>query len=161
MTIYNIFDYAESTNDFHEGESFSSSIREKGSHKDNYIKDPTSKKDAFLSAFFARLFFLCLLFADLLWGIVSLTLFSIKLIVNVITLFRSKRLLTSLKKSILAVKRSIVCFIALTIAVISPALGIMFSCMYFLMYDKTGVDEIVPASLKGHFKEILPHSPFC
>ncbi len=161
MTIYNIFDYAENTNDCHEGESFSSSIREKGSHRDNYIQDPASKKDAFLSAFFARLFFLCLLFADLLWGALSLALFSMKLLLNVLTLFRSKWLLNSLKKSALAVKRSIVCLIALTIAIISPALGIMFSCMYFLMYDKNGVDEIVPASLKGHFKEILPHSPFC
>jgi hypothetical protein len=161
MTIYNIFDYAENINDTHEGESFSSSMREKGSHRDNYIQDPTSKKDAFLSAFFARLFFLCLLSADILWGTVSFALFSIKLLANVLTLFRSKRLFTSLKKSTLAVKRSIVCFIALTIAIISPALGIMFSCMYFLMYDKNGVDEIVPASLKGHFKEILPHSPFC
>jgi len=28
--------------------------------------------------------------------------------------------------------------------------------MYFLMYDKTGVDEIVPTSLKDQFRDIFP-----
>ena len=155
MTIYNIFDYAETSNDF-EDES-AACFKNKS---ENYIQDPSSKKDAFLSAFFARMFFLCLLIVDTLWGALSITLFSLKLSVNVLTLFRSKRLVKSLRKSFLAVKRAVVCFVALFIAIISPALGIMFSCMYFLMYDKNGVEEIVPSSLKGHFKEILPHSPF-
>ncbi|MCH9620886.1 MAG: hypothetical protein S4CHLAM20_02940 [Chlamydiia bacterium] len=155
MTIYNIFDYAETSNDF-EDES-AQAFKTMG---DNYIQDPSSKKDAFLSAFFARMFFLCLLIVDTLWGALSITMFSLKLSLNVITFFKSKKLRKSLKKSILALRRSLVCFIALFIAIISPALGIMFSCMYFLMYDKNGVDEIVPSSLKGHFKEILPSSPF-
>ncbi len=150
MTIYNIFDFAES-NDY-EG---------KDTHnRENYIQDPSSKKDRFLSAFFARMFFLCLLIADFLWGAFSIVLLSVKLILSLLTAFKMNWLTKSLKKSFLAVKRAIVCFIALTIAIISPALGIMFSCMYFLMYDKKGVDEIVPSSLKSHFKEILPSSPF-
>ena len=159
MTIYNIFDYADTT---HEGcdEHASAYIKDKVRKNENYIQDPTSKKDAFLSAFFARMFFLCLLVVDILWGAFSIVFLTLKVALNILTLFQSKRLIRSLKRSFLAVKRSIVCFIALTIAIISPALGIMFSCMYFLMYDKNGVDEIVPSSLKSHFKEILPHSPF-
>ena len=47
MTIYNIFDYAETTNEFEEPSPF---LKEKTS-KDNYIQAPSSKKDAFLSAF--------------------------------------------------------------------------------------------------------------
>jgi predicted PurR-regulated permease PerM len=155
MTIYNIFDYAES-NDC-EGPLSSS----KETHnRENYIQDPSSKKDRFLSAFFARMFFLCLLAVDLVWGAFSIVFLTAKLSLSLLTAFKCKWLTLSLKKSLLAVKRSIVCSIALTIAIISPALGIMFSCMYFLMYDKKGVDEIVPSSLKSHFKEILPSSPF-
>lgn len=160
MTIYNIFDYAETSNEFENAEHAAPYLKDKGRKHENYIQDPSSKKDAFLSAFFARMFFLCLLVADICWGAFSIALFGIKLALNILTAFQFKMLRKSLKKSFLAVKRSIVCMIALTIAIISPALGIMFSCMYFLMFDKTGVDEIVPSSLKGHFKEILPHSPF-
>lgn len=160
MTIYNIFDYAETTNQFEGNESSNPFSKEKSTKHDNYIKNPSSKKDLFLSAFFARMFFLCLLFVDILWGILSIALLIVKLTLNLLTVFKIKRLTKSLKKTFLAVKRSIICCIALVIAIISPALGIMFSCMYFLMYDKNGVDEIVPSSLKGHFKEILPHSPF-
>lgn len=160
MTIYNIFDYAETAETFDAPEDATAFIKDKVRKNDNYIQDPTSKKDAFFSAFFARMFFLCLLGADALWGAFSIVLFVVKLALNIITLFHVKPLVKSLKRSFLAIKRSIVCFIALTIALISPALGIMFSCMYFLMYDKNGVDEIVPSSLKSHFKEILPHSPF-
>lgn len=157
MTIYNIFDYAETSNEFEEGSPYA---HEGARRYQNYIQDPSSKKDLILSAVFARLFFLCLLVADLFWGVISLLSFALKLSLNLISFFRIKKLRKSLKKTILAMKRSFVCFIALSIAIISPALGIMFSCMYFLMYDKKGVDEIVPASLKGHFKEILPNSPF-
>ena len=150
MTIYNIFDFAEA-----------SDCEGKENHiRDNYIQDPSTKKDRFLSAFFARMFFLCLLIVDFLWGAFSIALFTLKLVLSVFTAFKMKWLTKSLKKSFLSVKRAIVCSIALTIAIISPALGIMFSCMYFLMYDKKGVDEIVPSSLKSHFKEILPSSPF-
>ena len=160
MTIYNIFDYAETHNDFDGAEADAPYLKDKARKHDNYIQDPSSKKDVFLSAFFARMFFLCLLIADIFWGAVSIALFTVKLAINMLTFFRIKRFKKSLRKSFLAVKRSAVCMIALTIAIISPALGIMFSCMYFLMFDKKGVDEIVPSSLKGHFKEILPHSPF-
>ena len=36
-------------------------------------------------------------------------------------------------------------------------ISIKFSCMYFLMYDKNGVDEIVPSSLKDQFRDIFPN----
>ena len=58
MTIYNIFDYAETSSEFEEQSPFS---QEKVKKHQNYIQDPSSKKDLILSAFFARMFFLCLL----------------------------------------------------------------------------------------------------
>jgi hypothetical protein len=63
----------------------------------------------------------------------------------------------SFGRTFLSFKRSLVCAIALVVALFSPALGIMFSCMYFLMYDKNGVDEIVPSSLKDQFRDIFPN----
>jgi hypothetical protein len=66
------------------------------------------------------------------------------------------KLKTSLDRSFLNLKRAIVSAIALLIAIFSPALGIMFSCMYFLMYDKNGVDEVVPASLRDQFRLLFP-----
>lgn len=155
MTIYNIFDYAQEHCEFDNNYP-----REKERTHDNYIKNPESRKDAFLSAFFARLFFLCFLVIDAVWMVYSLITMPIKLCLCILTLFQIKPLNTSLKKSLLSLKRSVVCFLALLIAIISPGLGVMFSCMYFLMYDKKGVEEIVPTSLKTHFKEIIPNAPF-
>jgi len=53
-------------------------------------------------------------------------------------------------------KRAAVCLIALLVALFSPALGIMFSCLYFMVYDKLGIDEIIPTSVKDQFKEFFP-----
>jgi len=55
----------------------------------------------------------------------------------------------------LAIKRSFVCALALMTAVFSPAFGIMIACTYFLMYDKTGIEEIVPESLQDQFREFF------
>ena len=43
-------------------------------------------------------------------------------------------------------------FFRFFVAIFSPSLGIMFSCTYFLMYDKAGIDEIVPSALQDQFK---------
>ena len=37
---------------------------------------------------------------------------------------------------------------SLIVAIVSPALGTMFACTYFLMYDKKGIDEVVPSILQ-------------
>ncbi|MBI3236532.1 MAG: hypothetical protein HYZ48_02320 [Chlamydiales bacterium] len=55
----------------------------------------------------------------------------------------------------LTVKRSLVCGLSLFITLFSPAFGIMIACTYFLMYDKTGIEEVVPASLQSQFKEFF------
>jgi hypothetical protein len=116
-------------------------------------KESCSLKDRFFSSAGARLFFLFLLFVDLVWGAFSLGMIGLYLILNLATGFKSTLFKSKLGRCFLSLKRALVCLIALVVAVFSPALGIMFACSYFLMYDKKGIQEVVPASLQDQFKE--------
>ncbi len=160
MAIYNIFDFYEKV---HSEKIFG----ERGSKIDpeafktnrideNFIPASESSNDRVFSAIAARLFFFLLLIADLIWGVYSLIACLAKLALCLASFFQIPPLKRSLFRSYLSFKRAVVCGLALMIALFSPALGIMFSCMYFLMYDKNGVDEVVPSSLREQFKEIFP-----
>ena len=160
MAIYNIFDYYEKES----AEKVFEHVRPRidpdafttNRIDGTFIPDSGSIRDQIFSALAARFFFFLLLLADIIWGAWALTTGLVKLALCICTCFQSTRLIKSLSRSWLSVKRAIVCSIALTIAIFSPALGIMFSCMYFLMYDKNGVDEVVPASLRDQFKDLFP-----
>jgi hypothetical protein len=54
-----------------------------------------------------------------------------------------------------SIKRSFVCALALLVALFSPAFGIMIACTYFLMYDKAGMEEVVPSSIQSQFKDMF------
>lgn len=159
MAIYNIFDFYEKSSEkaFEEAPpkidpaAFKSNLMD-----ENFIPQSAKTKDRIFSAIAARMFFFLLLIADVAWGIYSLLAVMIKLSLCVISFFQLSPLRAALSKSLLSLRRSLVCAVALLIAIFSPALGIMFSCMYFLMYDKAGVDEVVPNSLKDQFKELFP-----
>ena len=114
------------------------------------------EKSSFFSALAARLFFFFLLVVNILWGVLNIILFIAYLLVNICCVFKSRFLLKKLQKTVLNIKRFLVCNIALLVALVSPALGIMFSCMYFLMYDKKGVEQIVPTSLQDQFRSLFP-----
>lgn len=116
---------------------------------------PVSKKDRFFSSLTARLLFFVLFLADLLWLSYTLLVFSLVLLVSIPTLFRIGFFQTILRKKWIALKRSCVCAIALIVALFSPALGIMVACTYFLMYDKTGIQDVVPSSLQDQFQEFI------
>lgn len=115
------------------------------------------KKDRFFSSLAARLFFLLLFVVDVLWGVYSIARLALTLSLYIITFGKIKAVKQILSRCYLSCKRAIVCALALIVAIFSPALGIMFSCMYFLMYDKAGIDEIVPSSLQDQFKEFFPN----
>jgi len=160
MAIYNIFDYYESeateTVFKSSGPKINVDAFKTNQIEENFISNPVKKRDQIFSALAARFFFFLLLIADILWGVYALCSLVVKIVLCIVTFGQVAFLKKTLAKSFLSLKRSIVCSIALTIAIFSPALGIMFSCMYFLMYDKTGVDEVVPASLRDQFKELFP-----
>ncbi|MBI5273782.1 MAG: hypothetical protein HY860_01865 [Chlamydiales bacterium] len=161
MAIYNIFDYTEL--------SSQDKLQQPDLFADNYDdflkqegKDVVNKesKGRIFSALAARFFFALLLLADLVWSVYCICLIAIKILLCTITVCKINRLLDSFLVTWLSFKRSLVCGVALFVAIFAPALGIMFSCMYFLMYDKTGVDEVVPASLRDQFKDFLPSEWF-
>ncbi|MCF7851705.1 MAG: hypothetical protein K9M07_00520 [Simkaniaceae bacterium] len=158
MAIYNIDDFRE------EGTKASvknqTEISEENSTQ--YLKDQIKgfakdkPKGRLFSSITARFFFFLLLIADIVWGIYAMLSFIIKFAINLMTLFMIRPLVASMKYSWLSIKRAIICLIALALAIFSPALGIMFACLYFLMYDKKGVEEIVPSSLRDQFKDFFP-----
>lgn len=153
MAIYNIFDF-----DFSEEKKNSFAKKaEQGSltFDASVLHKHTPSKDRFFSALAARFFFLLLLVVDIGWFAYTFCALCVKSVLCLMVFGQISSLKQTCKKSYLSLKRSIVCAIALTIAIFSPALGIMFSCMYFLMYDKKGVDEVVPTSLKDPFEQIF------
>ena len=157
MTIYKIEDFLKEKEQ-------SEKIRIEGGKEGSsaYIRDQIKGfnkrevKGRLFSSLAARLFFVVLLIADIAWGLFSISLFILKFSINCITLFVSRPLRDSMRSSWLSVTRSAVCMMALIIAIFSPPLGIMFACLYFLMYDKSGVEEIVPSSLRDQFHDFFP-----
>ncbi len=96
-----------------------------------------------------------LLLADIAWGIFNVGVFILALMGNVLTGFKLFKLKKYFHRRWLNIKRSFVCGVSLFVALFSPALGTMFACTYFLMYDKKGIDEVVPSVLQDQFREFL------
>lgn len=151
--IYDIFDHVEKQ-------------RETGDPKlelSTHISEITLKKKApsiedegtLFATIAARLFFFMLLFTDIFWGAYTLTLLLLSLPLNLLTAFRVHKLKAFTSRRYLNLKRSAICAIALLVALFSPALGTMIACSYFLMYDKKGIQEVVPSVLQDQFQEFL------
>ena len=159
MAIYNIFDYAEKT---------SSNLQSEDAHKTlekitlaevkvGLQEEEESARDRFFSSLGARCFFLLLLITDIGWGVyVILRLIAIAFL-SCMTFCKISLFNRWLIRSYLAFKRFLVAGLSLFVALISPALGIMFACTYFLMYDKEGIEEIVPSSLREQFRGFFAH----
>ncbi|MGR3973092.1 MAG: hypothetical protein QRY72_00715 [Candidatus Rhabdochlamydia sp.] len=114
-----------------------------------------SKKEQFFSSLATRIFFFLLLIADGLW----ILLLVLKLIVlaplNLVTWGKMAAIQKHLGQSWVSLRRAVVCGISLLIAFFSPTLGIMLACIYFMMHDKAGVEEVIPVSLKDQFQDFL------
>lgn len=157
MAIYNIFDYAEKRQNEQLQEEVVLDQVDLSEAKIGFDDKKAKKKDRVFSSIAARAFFVLLLIADIFWGIYMIFLCSIHFLLALLSLFKIPALNKWLAKSYLNIKRVLVCALALFVAVLSPALGIMFACTYFLMYDKEGIEEIVPTSLQAQFKEFFHH----
>ncbi len=114
-----------------------------------------SKRDRLFSTLVARLFFFLLLIADAAWIAYSVALFSLCLLGYFLSLCKVPFFKESAGGFWVSIKRSFVCGVSLFLALFSPAFGIMVACTYFLMYDKAGIEEVVPASLQAQFKEFF------
>ena len=115
-----------------------------------------SQQSSIFSAVAARLFFLLLLGADLLWTCYALLNLSFCLLGMAFSGGKAKAFKARCDKAWISLRRSLVCGVSLFLALFSPAFGIMIACTYFLMYDKTGIEEVIPTSLQSQFKEFLP-----
>lgn len=113
-------------------------------------------KGKVLSSFLSRLLFALLLGADLIWGCYALCLFILANLGALLSLGRLPFFKILRLKCWVSMKRSLVCGLSLFTALFSPAFGIMIACTYFLMYDKKGIEQIVPASLQEQFREFFP-----
>ncbi|MFI5333983.1 MAG: hypothetical protein ACHQT8_02305 [Chlamydiales bacterium] len=114
-----------------------------------------SKRDRLFSIVAARLFFVLLLVADLLWASYSLILLGLTLLFSLLTGGRMPLVKKLTHKFWMGFKRSLVCGLSLLIALFSPAFGIMIACTYFMMYDKAGLEEVVPTSIQTQFKDLF------
>lgn len=139
MAIYELFD-RENPEEFIE--EFQQASEEK-------------QKGHFFSSLVTRFCFLLLLLADLAWLVYN---------TGVLILFAFAHLLTGRKmgwlekrvqKCALNFRRSLVCGLALIVGLFSPPFGIMVACTYFLMYDKAGMEEVVPTPLQSQLKDIF------
>ena len=90
-------------------------------------------------------------------GFFTLLLFTSSLLANLVTGFKFLKCKKIFLKKWLNIKRFLVCGLSLIVAIVSPALGTMFACTYFLMYDKKGIEEVVPSILQDQFKEFFKH----
>lgn len=114
------------------------------------------QRDQIFSALAARLFFLLLLIANLLWIGYALIRLVVALIGRAVTGGKTSYFTLLSEKTWICARRSFVCGVSLLVALCSPAFGVMIACTYFLMYDKSGIEEVVPSSLQSQFKEFLP-----
>lgn len=113
-------------------------------------------KGRLFSAMTARLLFVVLLIADLVWTTYALVRFLFALIGGAVTAGRVPYFTKLREKAWVSLRRALVCAVSLFIATFHPAFGIMIACTYFLMYDKSGIEEVVPSSLQSQFKEFFP-----
>ncbi len=139
MPIYDIFETKES-----EAEKIESSG-----------EVSASSKDRFFSSLTARVLFFLLLLADIGWSLYNLLLVLTIGSLHTLTLGKISVFQKIFAKAWIGLKRSGICGVSLFIALFSPALGIMVACTYFLMYDKSGIQEVVPRSLQDQFQEFM------
>lgn len=132
-----------------------SSNKEFFENPEESVGKPLKQKDRLFSAILARLFFVLLFLGDCLWIIYALVLFTMSGVGMLLSLGKVKGFSKLNATAWLTIKRALVCGISLFIALFNPAFGIMIACTYFLMYDKSGIEEVIPSSLRSQFSDFF------
>ncbi len=107
------------------------------------------------STIITRFCFLLLLVADAVWIVYNSIVLLLASTCLLVTAGKNPFFKRMLNKSGLHFRRSVTCGLSLFIGLFSPPFGIMVACTYFLMYDKAGMEEVVPAPLQAQFKDIF------
>ena len=151
-----IFDMYNTTSKEESKESvFASDLSAHAATFEQKVKAASFSKDRLLSMVCIRLFFLVLLVADLFWGAFCLLKMVFCLMLSGCFFYKKEVWENSLSRAWLSLKRSMVCGLSLFVSIFSTGFGIMIACTYFVMYDKDGIQEVVPASLQDHFKQFF------
>ncbi len=122
--------------------------------EEDLVKSSFSWETMF-SSLCARFFFLVLIVFDAFWFCYLICKMGLYSVLYLGFLGSSSALQAKLRKNWVSIKRSLICALALAVALFSPAFGVMIGCTYFLMYDKKGIEEVVPSSLRSQFKELF------
>lgn len=118
-----------------------------------------SGRRALFSTLVTRFCFLLLLVADAAWLIYNIAMLTLSAIAYLVTGGKNEIVKRLLRRVRLHFCRSAVCALALLVGLFSPPFGIMIACTYFLMYDKAGMEEVVPATLQAQMKDIFRTDP--
>ncbi len=143
MAIYELFDQEKK-------ESFTETFE--------HVEEKFEKKEGkrhFFSTLVTRFCFLLLLIADAAWLVYNILLIFIATLLVLLSGGKSAACKKMFFRAALHLRRSVVCGLSLFIGLFSPPFGIMVACTYFLMYDKAGMEEVVPAPLQAQFKDIF------
>lgn len=143
MAIYQLFDSEKK-------ETFTETFE--------YVEESANKeigRGRLFSTLVTRFCFLLLLLADSAWFIYNVAALCFTSLLFCITGGRKEKCRKMLTRSILQLCRSAVCGLSLFVGLFSPPFGIMIACTYFLMYDKAGMEEVVPGPLQAQFKDIF------
>jgi membrane glycosyltransferase len=143
MAIYQLFEEEKK-------ESFTETFE-----RSEPLNKKKEKSGHFFSTMITRFCFLLLLIADTAWFVyncLTLLLAAIGLMVTAGKIAFFKKMFN---RCALHFRRSLICWLSLFIGLFSPPFGIMVACTYFLMYDKAGMEEVVPATLQAQFKDIF------
>jgi len=118
-------------------------------------KEEKSQGGHLLSSLLTRGCFLLLLLASSAWVVYSTLMLMFSSAGFLLSFGKSSLCKRGVKKFFLMLRRSIISLLSLAIGLFSPPFGIMVACTYFLMYDKAGMDEVIPASFQAQVKEIF------
>ncbi len=118
--------------------------------------EPPIQRTSFFSAFVTRLSFAFLLGADFLWLLYALGQVFCVGFFHCLLLGKNAKLTRALSRTYLSLRRALICAISLLIGLFSPSFGMMIACSYFVMYDKAGIDEVIPSSLQAQFRDLFP-----
>jgi len=143
MAIFQLFDHEKKE------DSFTETFDQGDSRED------TPSKSRLFSTLITRFCFFLLLLADGAWFLYNILLLTLSFLGFCLTLGKSTFFKRWTQKFWLQFRRSLICGLSLSIGLFSPPFGIMVACSYFLMYDKAGMEEVVPAPLQAQFKDIF------
>lgn len=134
---------------------FNQNKHEESIDVDPLFDAPPVKRTSFFTSFITRISFFFLLAADLVWLFYALGQIAIVGTMHCIALGKNLRFNRAFSRAYLSLRRALVCAVSLLIGLFCPSFGMMVACTYFMMYDKAGIEEVIPGPLQSQFRELF------